>query len=84
MNKTLLAFMALAIAFMAVSCQSEEELAQEPTSEPTNGSVTTTGKAYATGPDCDVNWVQLWKNGPKFAEYNVGATSVTDYGGYYC
>ena len=30
-----------------------------------------------------VNWVQLWKNGPKFAEYNVGATSATEYGGYY-
>ncbi len=44
----------------------------------------TTGKAYATGPDCDVNWVQLWEKGPKFAEYNVGATSATEYGGYYC
>ena len=32
----------------------------------------------------DVNWIQLWAGGPKFAEYNVGATSVTDYGGYYC
>ncbi|MCQ2361379.1 MAG: hypothetical protein MJ009_07905 [Paludibacteraceae bacterium] len=31
-----------------------------------------------------VKWVQLWENGPKFAEYNVGATSVGDYGGYYC
>ena len=27
-----------------------------------------------------VNWVQLWKNGPKFAEYNVGASSVTETG----
>ena len=43
----------------------------------------TTGKAYAKGPDCDVNWVQLWKGGPKFAEYNVGATSATEIGGYY-
>lgn len=31
-----------------------------------------------------VRWVQLWDGGPKFAEYNIGATSVTDYGGYYC
>lgn len=32
----------------------------------------------------DVKWVQLWENGPKFAEYNVGATSAaTEYGGYY-
>ena len=30
-----------------------------------------------------VKWVQLWENGPKFAEYNVGATSATEYGGYY-
>ena len=43
-----------------------------------------TGKAYASSPRCDVNWVQLWENGPKFAEYNIGATSVTGYGGYYC
>ena len=42
----------------------------------------TTGTAKRTG-DIDVNWVQLWDNGPKFAEYNIGATSATDYGGYY-
>ena len=40
------------------------------------------GKAKRTG-GIDVNWVQLWEGGPKFAEYNVGATSATDYGGYY-
>ncbi len=45
----------------------------------------TAGKATATigGVDEDVNWVQLWENGPKFAEYNVGAASATEYGGYY-
>lgn len=34
-----------------------------------------------------VKWVQLWENGPKWAEYNVGAKSATgtdSYGGYYC
>ena len=41
----------------------------------------TLGTATRTGGT--VNWVQLWENGPKFAEYNVGATSATDYGGYY-
>ncbi len=41
-----------------------------------------TGTAERTG-SVNVRWVQLWKNGPKFAEYNVGATSVEDYGGYY-
>ncbi|MCQ2336769.1 MAG: hypothetical protein MJ010_06295 [Paludibacteraceae bacterium] len=42
----------------------------------------TTGTAKRTG-DVDVTWVQLWENGPKFAEYNVGATKVEEYGGYY-
>ena len=39
----------------------------------------TTGTATATigGVETDVNWVQLWENGPKFAEYNVGATSAS-------
>ena len=37
----------------------------------------TTGTAKATigGEDVDVNWVQLWENGPKFAEYNVFVSS---------
>lgn len=43
----------------------------------------TTGSAMRTG-DIEVNWVQLWAGGPRFAEYNVGATSETEYGGYYC
>ena len=43
----------------------------------------TTGTAKRTG-DIEVNWIQLWKDGPKFAEYNVGATSATEHGGYYC
>lgn len=30
-----------------------------------------------------VKWVQLWENGPKFAEYNVGATRETEFGNYY-
>ena len=46
----------------------------------------TTGEAYATAVDGNVKWVQLWENGPKWAVYNVGATTTmgTDsYGGYY-
>lgn len=38
-----------------------------------------TGTAKRTG-DIDVRWVQLWADGPKFAEYNVGANSATDVG----
>lgn len=42
----------------------------------------TTCTATRTG-GINVNCVQLWDNGPLFAEYNVGATSATEYGGYY-
>lgn len=42
-----------------------------------------TGTAKRTG-NIDVTWVQLWDNGPKFAKYNVGASTETQYGGYYC
>ena len=43
-------------------------------------------KATIGGNDVDVIWVQLWENGPRFAEYNVGAANnkAEDYGGYYC
>ena len=42
----------------------------------------TTGVAKATigGSQVEVNWVQLWAGGPKFAEYNVGASSAADKG----
>ena len=51
----------------------------------------TSGKAKANinGTMKDVNWVQLWENGPKFAEYNVGTPTIApgvnaeDFGGYY-
>lgn len=42
------------------------------------------GKATATidKSEVDVNWVQLWENGPKFAEYNYGAEKAENYGKY--
>ena len=45
-----------------------------------------TEKATIGGNDVDVNWVQLWKDGPRFAEYNVGVTDgkAESFGGYYC
>ena len=80
--------MALAMAFAVTSCQNNEELSLEPTDPPTNGPMVTTGTAKATidGKQVDVNWVQLWSGGPKFAEFNVGAANkkAEDYGGYYC
>lgn len=45
------------------------------------------GTATATigGNEVDVPWVQLWKNGPKFAKYNVGITDGKEesLGGHY-
>lgn len=45
------------------------------------------GTATATigGNEVDVPWVQLWKNGPKFAKYNVGVTNGKEesLGGHY-
>lgn len=50
------------------------------------GTLETTGTAKRNG-DIEVNWVQLWENGPKFAEYNVGVGVIDgkaeSYGGYY-
>jgi len=45
------------------------------------------GKAkrkLAGGGEVDVDWVQLWAGGPKWATYNVGATAATEYGNYFC
>lgn len=46
--------------------------------------VPTTGVATRTG-DIDVKWVQLWENGPKWAEYNVGVTDgkAESFGDFY-
>ena len=47
-----------------------------------SGFKATTGTAKATigGSEVDVNWVQLWAGGPKFADRNVGASSATEAG----
>ena len=74
MKKTLFACMAFATVFAVTSCQSDEEPTQEP--------MATTGTATRNG-NIEVKWVQLWENGPKFAEYNIGATKVESYGEYY-
>lgn len=39
--------------------------------------------ATIDGKTIDVGYVQLWDHGPRFAVQNVGATSPTDFGGYY-
>ena len=77
--------MALVTAFAVTSCQSDEELPQEELpQEPTNESGDTTDTP-AGNDIAEVKWVQLWADGPKFAECNVGAENnkPEDYGGYY-
>lgn len=52
-----------------------------PQPEPTSG----ISRATIDGNEVDVNWIQLWEHGPKFAEYNVGVTDgkAESSGGYY-
>ena len=40
-------------------------------------------KATINGAEVDVTWVQLWKDGPKFATMNLGATSIPASGNTY-
>lgn len=42
-----------------------------------------TAKANINGKKVDVNWVVVDGGGAKWAEYNVGATSASEYGGHY-
>ena len=51
---------------------------------PKPATTTGTAKAMIDNVETDVNWVQLWEGGPMFADHNIGATSETDCGGYYC
>ena len=73
-------FISVAVAFAAMfisSCNNDE---LEPT---TTAFGKGTAQAMIGGVKKQVNWVQLWKDGPKFAEFNVGATAIDDYGGLY-
>lgn len=52
----------------------------------TQPATTGTAKARIGGKDVDVNWVQLWAGGPKFATVNVGVGNVQnpkEFGGIY-
>ena len=49
-------------------------------SQPTPPVTKGTAEATIDGNTVNVHWVQLWPDGPKFAEMNVGANSVTDRG----
>lgn len=83
MKKTILSIAVIAAAIFAASCQKENLLENNASEESASVfTATTTGTAKATidGKQVDVNWVQLWADGPKFAEYNVGASNATDVG----
>ena len=75
MKKTLWRLAALMFMFSAMMTSCDSKLNED----------ATTGTAKRTG-NIKVNWVQLWTDGPKFAEYNVGVTDgkAESYGGYYC
>ena len=63
------------------TAEQADEVVFEEAQDVTPGLPTTgTAKATIDGSEVDVNWVQLWENGPKFAEYNVGATGATEEG----
>lgn len=91
MKKILFSLVAL-VAAMSMNAQvmkvmkGNTVVAEYPTEQADNVvfEETPLGTAYAqrTG-GIFVKCVQLWENGPKFADYNVGAASVTEYGGYY-
>lgn len=52
----------------------------------TKPATTGTAKARVGSKDVDVNWVQLWAGGPKFATVNVGVSNVQnvkEFGGIY-
>lgn len=65
------------ISIVSASCGNEES-GPVPTSFGKG-----TAPAMIGGVKRQVNWVQLWQNCPKFAEFNVGATSINEYGGLY-
>ena len=71
--------------FQGVDCLVRPVLEEAASPAPAAPATTGTAKATIGGEDVDVNWVQLWENGPKFAEYNVGVTDskAESFGGYY-
>lgn len=75
MKKTLiLGLMAAIIGFASCGGSDDDTPGDNP-------STATTGTATRKG-NVSVKWVKLWKDGPKFAEYNIGALSnkANDYG----
>ncbi|MCQ2350550.1 MAG: hypothetical protein MJ003_01085 [Paludibacteraceae bacterium] len=85
--KTVKFILAMATVLIALTgCEKKTPVEQESKGE--EEQKVTTGyaevKAEAGVPENKVKWIQLWADGPKFAEFNVGATAVGEYGGYYC
>ncbi|MCQ2350763.1 MAG: hypothetical protein MJ003_02190 [Paludibacteraceae bacterium] len=84
--KTVKFILAMATVLIALTgCEKKTPVEQESKGE--EEQKVTTGyaevKAEAGVPENKVKWIQLWADGPKFAEFNVGATAVGEYGGYY-
>lgn len=71
-----LALAAILLPGLLTSCSKDDE---DGVSDKKAGTATAT----INGKSVDVNWVQLWEEGPRFAEFNVGAASIREYGAHY-
>ena len=81
MKKTFI-FGLIAAALGFTACSSEDDL--NVNNNQNNLTIFPFGQGEAEAKGIGkVKWVQLWENGPRFAEFNVGANSATEYGGYY-
>ncbi len=83
MKKIYYTLVAALVMLVSVSCEKKSPAEQESEGEPGFASGYAEVKPEAGVPDNKVKWVQLWKDGPKWAEFNVGAKSVGEYGCYY-
>lgn len=70
--------MMLFVAFGFSAC-SKGDSPQTDINDPSTGKA----KAIINGTETYVNWVRLWDGGPKFAEFNMGATAESEFGDCY-
>lgn len=77
----------MAVAMLlAAACDKDDKMGvpapvPTPTPQPITGTAPVSTEAGIEGNQ--VKWVQLWENGPKFAEMNVGADSAASYGDFF-
>lgn len=87
--KTIRTSVLMAVAMLlAAACDKDDKMGvpapvptPTPTPQPITGTAPVSTEAGIEGNQ--VKWVQLWENGPKFAEMNVGADSAASYGDFF-